>query len=340
MRPPRLSDYPLSGQRIEKIFRAGVAATLDGAYLSWDELATRQPPAGIPAHEWWIGTRLVRRAISVPVGRFTVALAEPVVAGLHRVDRPGLAAAPARLVVSARIDEAVASAQLAGAGLSRDAARELLRARRRPTDADEALVRDTYDRLERPAPSPGAPAPTERAVHPVLAAIVDHLAADDPRLGRARFYARLRAAGYDFVDQLSISTVIRRDPDAYARARDQVERDDGDATYFALHQLAVLDAAIDDARRTLAHKTRELADARALAPDLNDRQLALLQHALAHPDARYTIAAHQASHAIVYETARADLRELEAAELIQRGRAGRAFVYTPAPELSARLARR
>ena len=73
------------------------------------------------------------------------------------------------------------------------------------------------------------------------------------------------------------------------------------------------------------------------AGDLNHRQLALLGHALRHPDAAYTIASHRASHGTVYDTARKDLLDLERRGFLQSKRRGKAFYFYPAPTLRERV---
>ena len=68
-----------------------------------------------------------------------------------------------------------------------------------------------------------------------------------------------------------------------------------------------------------------------LREDFNLRQMALISHALGHPDALYTIAEHQASHKVVYETARSDLLSLARMGLLQTSRRGREYFFRPVP---------
>jgi Fic family protein len=60
---------------------------------------------------------------------------------------------------------------------------------------------------------------------------------------------------------------------------------------------------------------------------LNSRQLALLRHALRHPEFTYYIKEHQNSHGIVYETARRDLVRMTELGLLNMDKQGKAFMF-------------
>jgi len=72
-------------------------------------------------------------------------------------------------------------------------------------------------------------------------------------------------------------------------------------------------------------------------PDLNYRQLALLQHALKHPNAAYTIESHKNSHNVVRATARADLFNLVERGYLSRGKQGRRYNFLPATGIAEKL---
>jgi Fic family protein len=69
----------------------------------------------------------------------------------------------------------------------------------------------------------------------------------------------------------------------------------------------------------------------------NHRQLALLEHALKNPAARYTVVSHATSHGIVPQTARTDLRDLEQRGFLVRTATGRGHAWEPVPDLGRQL---
>lgn len=186
--------------------------------------------------------------------------------------------------------------------------------------------------------------------HPVVRAITLHFAIgyDHPfvdgngRTARALFYWSLLDQGYWLAEHLPISRILRSGPRQYARAYEHVESDAGDVTYFLLHQLRVLDRALSDLDAYVSRKRQELASLeRVLRTDvsLHGRQLALLKHALAHPDTEYTIESHQQHHVVAYGTARSDLYELERRGFLHRFKRGKRFVFVASDDLAERLKR-
>lgn len=184
-------------------------------------------------------------------------------------------------------------------------------------------------------------------VHPVVRAIMLHLwlAYDHPfvdgngRTARALFYWSMLSARYWMVEFLSISRVILRAPRKYYRAFELTETDAFDATYFLLHQLRVIKQAVEDFQAYLRAKTTELHAASRLLrdTDLNHRQVALLSHAMRHPDAEYSFESHRSSHRIAFQTARLDLLDLDARGYLERIKRGRRFFFMPAVDLERRL---
>ncbi len=188
----------------------------------------------------------------------------------------------------------------------------------------------------------------ERFIHPVIRAVLLHfwLAYDHPfedgngRTARILFFWLMRVRGYWLAEYLPISRFIRIAPAQYARAFMETEADGGDTTYFLLHQLHVIERAIDDLHIYLQRKTAEVRDIELLLHDadfLNGRQLALLTDAVRHPDASYTFDSHAQSHRVSHETARTDLRQLVDRGLLARQRKGRKHIFEPAPGLETRL---
>jgi Fic family protein len=188
----------------------------------------------------------------------------------------------------------------------------------------------------------------EPFVHPVVRAILLHfwLAYDHPfedgngRTARILFFWLMHARGYWLAEYLPISRLIRKAPAQYARAFMETETDSGDTTYFLIHQLRVVEQAIEDLHHYLHRKIAEVQDVEQLLQadgELNGRQLALLIDAIRHPDASYSFDSHAASHRVTHETARSDLRPLADRGLLARRRKGRKHIFEPAPDLPDRL---
>jgi Fic family protein len=185
-------------------------------------------------------------------------------------------------------------------------------------------------------------------VHPVVRAIVLHfwLAYDHPfvdgngRTARALFYWAMARGGYWLAEFTSISRIIRTARAKYSTAFLYTETDENDLTYFLLNQLKTFRRAVQDLHVYLADRQIEMREAEELVrlklrirAELNARQLALIAHALRTPDAVYTFDSHRRSHAVVYQTARTDLIQLEKRGLLESAKRGREFVFTPSPEL-------
>ncbi len=186
-------------------------------------------------------------------------------------------------------------------------------------------------------------------IHPVLRAIILHfwLAYDHPfldgngRVARALFYWSMLRSGYWLCELISISHFILKAPAQYYRAFLHSETDDNDLTYFLIHQLELVRRAIDELHQYIDRQTRKMQALRAQLRGmdfLNHRQRALIEHALAHPDADYTIDGHQLSHNVVYQTARTDLLNLVERGLLDSRKIGRTIHFRPTPELESRLA--
>jgi Fic family protein len=188
----------------------------------------------------------------------------------------------------------------------------------------------------------------ERFVHPVIRAILLHfwLAYDHPfedgngRTARILFFWLMRIRGYWLAEYLPISRFIRKAPAKYARAFVETETDEGDTTYFLIHQLDVIEKAINELHLYLQRKTAEVRDIENLLHGtkyLNGRQLALLTDAVRNPDAAYSFDSHAQSHRVSHETARSDLRSLVDAGLLVQRRQGRRHVFEPTPDIASRL---
>jgi len=184
----------------------------------------------------------------------------------------------------------------------------------------------------------------EGYVDPVVRSILLHfwLAYDHPfkdgngRCARALFYWSMLTYDYWLCRFISISQSILKAPVQYARAFLFTESDGNDATYFLLHQLRVVERAIDGLHDYIDRKAAqrcELERRLRLGAVLNERQLELVGHALRHPNAQYDIAQHQTANGVVYQTARTDLLGLAEKGLFIKRKRGKAFYFHPAPDL-------
>jgi Fic family protein len=188
----------------------------------------------------------------------------------------------------------------------------------------------------------------EPFVHPVIRAILLHfwLAYDHPfedgngRTARLLFFWLMHSRGYWLAEYLPISRLIRKAQGRYERAFLETETDGGDTTYFLIHQLQTIDRAIDDLHVYLQRKIAEQHDAEAWLAGfdgLNGRQVALLGHAIRHPEHLYTYDDHAAEHRVTHETGRSDLADLAERGLMVKRGSGRPHRFEPPPDLRDRL---
>lgn len=190
-------------------------------------------------------------------------------------------------------------------------------------------------------------------IHPVIKAIAIHFMMGwihpfvdgNGRTARALFYWSMAKSGYWLIEFTSISRIIKEAPAQYARAYLHTETDDNDLTYFLLHQLGVISAAILSLHRYLAQKSKEITDTRQLIASspkwknkLNYRQLAAMDHLMKQSHGVYRIQEHRNANQVTYETARTDLLELVDLGLLEKHRDGNAFVFQMPKKLREKLA--
>lgn len=192
---------------------------------------------------------------------------------------------------------------------------------------------------------------SEVFIHPVVRAIIVHfwIGYEHPfrdgngRIARALYYWCMLRHGYEMAEFLSISGPIDRSPKAYYLAFAHTESDDGDLTYFILHQLKVMQEALDELMKHLKQRVASMAElSRSVAgfDALNHRQRALLQHAVRHPLESYTLEGHAASHRVHYQTARNDFVDLIAKGYLTEMRVGKGKRYAAAGTLRQKLKER
>jgi Fic family protein len=162
------------------------------------------------------------------------------------------------------------------------------------------------------------------------------------RTARALFYWSMLNQEFWLTEFLSVSRILKLAPSKYARSFLYTESDENDLTYFFIYQLKVLRRSINELHDYLAAKMAELRAFRESlsgAPDVfNPRQIAVLQHALANPDASYTVQSHRTSHRTSTETARKDLTGLEDLGLLRKLKTGKRFVFVAVPNIGEQVA--
>lgn len=189
-------------------------------------------------------------------------------------------------------------------------------------------------------------------LHPVIRAVILHflLAYHHPfedgngRTARALFYWSMLKQGYWTMEFVSISRILKSAPAQYTRSYLYTETDDNDVTYFILHQLAVIQRAIDELLEYLKRKSDEINDIQVLVrkstklqSELNHRQIAVLNRAAKSSDAIFTIEGHRGAHNVTYDTARTDLLKLNELGLLNKTKSGRAFVFMATNDLPQKL---
>lgn len=185
-------------------------------------------------------------------------------------------------------------------------------------------------------------------VHPLIRSMALHfwLAYDHPfidgngRTARAMFYWCMLRNGYWLLEFVSISSIILKAPIQYTMAYLHTETDDNDLTYFLLYHAKVVRRALDELHEYIKGRSgqiREIEGQLQGLSELNHRQKDLIRHGLHHPGRRYDIRYHQNSHGVTYQTARVDLLDLVDRKLFRKHQVGRAFQFSPAPDMEARL---
>lgn len=192
---------------------------------------------------------------------------------------------------------------------------------------------------------------TQTFIHPIVRSIILHfwLAHDHPfedgngRTARALFYWSMLSNGYWLFEYVSISTILKRAFSQYGMSYLYTESDENDLTYFIIFQLEVILKAIAKLEKYMEGKIAQIRVVESQlksGTNFNHRQIALLSHALRHPNAEYTIKSHQRSHNVAYATASSDLMALAKAGLLDRRRSGqKTHIFTAPGNMQLRLER-
>lgn len=195
---------------------------------------------------------------------------------------------------------------------------------------------------------PATTGTTGSFIHPIIRASILHFLIGyihpfvdgNGRTARAVFYWYLLRKGYWLLEYMSISRIIHKSATQYEKAYLFTEYDQNDLTYFINYQVKTLDLAFTSLQQYIERKIAEkkqLRDFRYL-PDLNDRQLAILQELMTDPDAIWTVREAEHRFNVVYQTARTDLMVLEELGLLEKRRSGKQkLLYLRANDFDQRL---
>jgi len=172
----------------------------------------------------------------------------------------------------------------------------------------------------------------------------DHYFSDgNGRTARAVFYWSMLHNGYWLAEFATISGILRKAPARYGMAYEYAEDDDGDLTYFVLHQLKVFKRALDELDAYIEHQRAEnlrvreaLSEASGL---LNFRQARIVESLAQGETTTVTARAIANRYLVTDQTARNDLRYLEELGVLARLPKSRPAIWVPTGEFGSRLER-
>lgn len=184
---------------------------------------------------------------------------------------------------------------------------------------------------------------------PVVRAIIthfmfgyDHYFEDgNGRTARIAFYWSMLHNDYWLAEFATISGILRNAPGKYGDAYQQSEDDDGDLTYFVLHQLRIFKKALDQLDRYIEAKRAEnLRLQQALhraGEQLNFRQGEILESLASQEYTTVSAATVANRFHVTNQTGRNDLRHLEELRLLVRLPKSRPAVWVASEGLAERL---
>ena len=152
-------------------------------------------------------------------------------------------------------------------------------------------------------------------------------------------YWSLLRSGYSIFEFVSISNILKKAPSKYVKAFTYVETDDGDLTYFLLHQTEAIIRALDEFGSYVKKKEQAMHDAESLLDgcDLTLRQKTIVARAIRNPGESFRIADCQRICGVSYATARSEMIQLQRFGLMEMRKQGNAFVYYPTSDFLEKL---
>ncbi len=177
----------------------------------------------------------------------------------------------------------------------------------------------------------------ESELHPVIKACAAHFyfvyihpfADGNGRTARALSFMMLIQAGYAFFRCFSISSLVAKERGRYYRSMVNVERSDGDMTYFIDFYSDMLSRSVREMEDHLTHHVIAGQRIRKLEQEgtLNDRQLSGARWLLEGDGERVTVEKWKKKYRVATETARRDLLSLAERGVLDRAREGRKAVF-------------
>ena len=160
----KLQEQALQSGRIGKILQVAFSGEglRSNQYPHWEKLRYRQPPGDLSSEEWWFAIKIQRSNLQKKLPLvdknskpFSYHLPDPAPESLHDVDlgAGGVIEMPDpitnpetrdRYIVASLIEEAFTSSQLEGAASTREVAKEMIRAGRKPATEGEQMVLNNY----------------------------------------------------------------------------------------------------------------------------------------------------------------------------------------------------
>ena len=157
-------------------------------------------------------------------------------------------------------------------------------------------------------------------IHPLIKGITLHFivgffhpfADGNGRTARSLFYWYLLSRGYWLIEYLSISRLILKSKNQYARAYLCTETDENDLTYFIQYNLKTLRQAFDDLRKYIIRKQSDKKQIASIQKKkgLNERQTLILSWLMEDPDLTLTVKETENRLSVSNQTARTDLQRL------------------------------
>lgn len=161
-----LADPKVGGPAMDCFLRGDIGPTTDGKYRHWDTLRHITPPHGLSSESWWLAIKTARTQTrrTIPLldtrqRQFSYTMPDPMLEMLHEIDQhaAGRIAMPDSIVnphtrdkylQSSLTEEAITSSQLEGAATTREQAKDMLRANRKPIDHHERMILNNYNAMQ------------------------------------------------------------------------------------------------------------------------------------------------------------------------------------------------